>query len=44
MSRTTIVSVTAQEVYTTLTSKMPSAESRRYVDLVLGHARNYSTF
>ena len=38
----TINSMTADEVYATLTTKMPSAETRRYVEVVLGHQRNYA--
>lgn len=37
-----INTMTPDEVYETLTTKMPSQESRQYVDLVLGHARNFS--
>ena len=37
-----INALTPEEVYTTLTSKMPSQETRQYVSIVLGHARNYS--
>ena len=38
----TINSMTTDEVYETLTTKMPSAETRRYVEVVLGHQRNYT--
>ncbi len=38
----TINSLTTDEVYETLTTKMPNLETRRYVDVVLGHMHNYA--
>ena len=38
----TINSMAPDEVYEALTSKMPSLESRRYVETVLGHMKNYN--
>ncbi len=38
----TINSMTPGEVYEALISKMPSPESRRYVETVLGHMKNYN--
>lgn len=38
----TINSMTSDEVYETLTTRMPSVETRRYVEVVLGHQRNYA--
>lgn len=38
-----INSLTPSEVYSALTTEMPSAETRRYVELVLARIRDYST-
>lgn len=38
----TINSLTTDEVYETLTTKMPNLETRRYVDVVLGRMHNYA--
>jgi membrane-bound lytic murein transglycosylase C len=37
-----INSMSPEQVYAALTTEMPNAETRRYVDLVLGRLRNYS--
>ncbi len=37
-----INAMTSDEVHATLTAKMPSAESRKYVNVVLSHYYNYS--
>lgn len=39
-----INSMTPQEVYTALTKDMPFAETRKYVELVLGRIRYYSSY
>ena len=38
----TINGMTPEEVYETLTTKMPNAETRRYVEVVMGHQRTYT--
>lgn len=38
-----INTLTPEQVYRALTTQMPSAETRRYVELVLGRMRNYSS-
>ena len=37
-----INTLTPDEVYTTLTTQLPKDENRRYIDLVLGHMRDFT--
>ncbi len=37
-----INTLTPEELYETLTAELPTAESRRYLEVVLGHLRSYS--